>query len=135
MSNLESISPTPESAIACTLTLGEQDLREHDVAALFAQAIQTRELPDGYALAFPAAADSAHTLLDFIVVERACCPFFTFELTFAAPHDAIWLTLKGAEGVKEMLAATFPHLMTGHGAPSEPAEAPMTNEASRGAAE
>jgi hypothetical protein len=109
MSSLE--SSLPEPALACSLTQGELELREQDVATLFAQATGTRELPDGYALAFPTGADTAHRLLDFIIAERACCPFFTFELTFAAPHEAIWLSLRGPNDVKAMLAEMFPRLL------------------------
>jgi hypothetical protein len=120
MSNLER---APEPVIACSLNQEQLELREQDVAALFAQATQTRELPDGYALAFAAGADMAHALLDFVIAERACCPFFTFELTFAAPHGAIWLSLRGPHGVKAMLAETFPSLKGERGVSSEPTEA------------
>ena len=47
--------------------------------------------------------DWATKLLDFIVFERACCPFFTFELTFEPDSGPIWLRLRGQEGVKEFI--------------------------------
>jgi hypothetical protein len=126
MSNLER---SPDLAIACSLNQEQLELREQDVAALFAMAIQTRELPDGYALAFAAGADRAHELLDFVIAERACCPFFTFELTFAAPHEAVWLSLRGPEGIKPMLAETFPSLLGEPGTHSEPSETPAASGA------
>ena len=129
MSNLESFSPTQEPAIACSLNQEDLELREQDVVALFAQASQIRELADGYTLAFPAGADSAHTLLDFIIAERACCPFFSFELTFAAPHEAIWLSLRGPEGIKALLAETFPNLISPRGASGAPGATPASDEA------
>lgn len=51
------------------------------------------------------------TLLDFIVEERACCRFFTFELTFPAPHDTLWLTLSGGDTVKDLIGAMFPRII------------------------
>jgi hypothetical protein len=94
--------------VACTLSATELRARSEDVVApLFARAQRMEELPDGYRFAFPAEADAARHLLEFILSERACCPFFTFELTFASPHQAVWLSLRGGEGVKEFIAGTF----------------------------
>src|SRR5262245_11539904 len=93
--------------LACTLSADELQARHGDVAALFAAISRVRELPDGYDSAFPADAQAAHALLDFIVEERACCPFFTFTLSFIAPHDTIWLALRGGEDVKEFVRTSF----------------------------
>jgi hypothetical protein len=93
--------------IACNLSADELQARHGDVEALFAAVSRVRELPDGYDFAFPADAQAAHALLDFIVEERACCHFFTFALTFATPHDAIWLALRGGEDVKEFVRGSF----------------------------
>jgi hypothetical protein len=64
-------------------------------------------LPDGYSFAFPAEGDCGRDLLEFILSERACCDFLTFELSFPSPHEYIWLTLRGGEVVKEFLAGSF----------------------------
>ncbi len=93
--------------IACNLSGDELQARSGAVEALFASVSQVRELPDGYDFAFPADANTAHTLLDFIMEERACCPFFTFTLNFATPHEAIWLALRGGEGVKDFVRQGF----------------------------
>jgi hypothetical protein len=69
-----------------------------------------QELPDGYRFAFPAEADGVRDLVEFILSERACCPFFTFDLTLASPHESVWLSLRGGEGVKEFVAASFAEL-------------------------
>jgi hypothetical protein len=34
----------------------------------------------------------------------ACCPFFTFELTFEPDSGPIWLRVRGQEGVKEFIS-------------------------------
>jgi len=41
-------------------------------------------------------------LLEVIVAERACCPFFTFELIFTPDQGPLWLRLLGPEGAKEV---------------------------------
>jgi hypothetical protein len=94
--------------IACKLSGADLQSRQGAVDALFNAVSQVRELPEGYAFAFPADANTAHALLDFVMEERECCPFFTFTLTFAAPHEAIWLGLQGGEDVKEFVRASFP---------------------------
>lgn len=92
--------------MACSLTAAELRVRGEENAALFARAHNAQELPDGYCFAFPASEDDARDLLRFILAERACCPFFTFELAFPSPHQAIHLTVRGRAGVKEIVRAS-----------------------------
>src|SRR5262249_29172506 len=94
--------------VACTLSAAELRERGEDVVApLFARVERVQELPDGYRFAFPAEADGVRELLEFILSERACCPFFTFELAFPSPHQSVWLTLRGGKEVKEFVAGSF----------------------------
>ena len=93
----ESAVSTP---LACKLTGDDLRRRGEVVNDLFAHALAVSELPDGYRFTFPAGGDWAHNVLDFIVTERDCCPFYTFELTSPSPHQTHWLTVRGAEGVK-----------------------------------
>jgi len=93
--------------LACSLTADELRARGEENGTLFARVRDVKELPDGYRFTFPAEADGVPELLRFILAERACCPFFTFELTFASPHQAVWLTVRGREGVKEIVRDGF----------------------------
>lgn len=95
-----------EIALACSLTAAELRERGEENGTLFARALNAQELPDGYRFTFPAADKDVRDLLQFILAERACCPFFTFELAFPSPHDAISLTVRGREGVKEIVRAS-----------------------------
>jgi len=93
-----------ETIIACNL--GEEQLaaRERELAdEIFSKSEQLEELADGYALRFPGSDEWATRLFEFIAFERTCCPFFTFELVFEANQKAIWLRLRGGEGVKAMI--------------------------------
>jgi hypothetical protein len=102
-----------EIPLACSLTASELSVRGEENASLFAHAEGAEELPDGYRFTFPAEADFAPDLLQFVLAERACCPFFTFELTFPSPHQAIYLTVRGREGVKEIVRASVAATVNG----------------------
>lgn len=95
-----SAEPAP---LACKLTGNDLRRRGEVVDDLFQHARAVSDLLDGYRFAFPAGDDWVHALLDFVVEERACCPFYTFELASPTPHDTLWLTVRGGEGVKETL--------------------------------
>ena len=87
--------------LACSLSPDQLRERSLENEALFAHAQAMEELADGYRYTFPA--NAAAELLAFILAERDCCPFFTFELTFPSPHRAIQLAVRGQDGVKEIL--------------------------------
>ncbi|WIG57901.1 MAG: hypothetical protein OJF49_000646 [Ktedonobacterales bacterium] len=97
----------PDLPIACNLTASELRARGDEIASLFDHVLHMRELPDGYSFAFPGETSQAQALLDFIITERACCPFFTFELTFPSPHQAVWLDVRGGVGVKDFVRDTL----------------------------
>lgn len=92
-----------EVPLACTLSGSEQVTRAKEVNDLFKHVQQVNELADGYALRFPGTDTWANELMQFIIYERACCPFFTFALVFEPKQGSIWLHLRGAEGVKAII--------------------------------
>jgi hypothetical protein len=92
-----------EVPLACSLTEAELRVRGKENGSLFARTQDVEELPDGYRFTFPAEAEDARDLLAFVLAERACCPFFTFEMTFPSPHASIQLAVRGREGVKEIV--------------------------------
>ncbi len=101
MARNETDQTVTEIPSACTLTAEEQAAWRDGIGQTVFQGYrETRELPDGYALRFPGDARWAQTLLDFVMHERACCPFFAFQLRFEPNQGAIWLHLSGGEGVK-----------------------------------
>jgi hypothetical protein len=102
-------APAP---IACTLTEQELRVRQEEVTPLFGHVTAVRELPDGFAFAFPPDPGRAHDVLDLILAERDCCAFFTFDLTFPTPHDAIWLSLRGSAEIKEFVRGGFLNQVT-----------------------
>ncbi len=91
--------------VACTLGAAQRLTRQDEIARLFNRRSEVRELDDGYAVRFAGANDEAEALLRFIASERACCPFFTFELVFEEGQGPLWLRLRGPEGTKEIVEA------------------------------
>jgi hypothetical protein len=95
--------PISDSPIACSLAEHERVERGVEVGDLFQGVQQVRELVDGYAYRFPGDEEWASKLLKFIMGERSCCPFFTFELGFEPDEGPIWLYIHGPEGVKDFM--------------------------------
>ena len=101
------VNDSVDTPLACSLTSDELEVRGNENADLFAQVRGVEELADGYRFAFPAEGDGIPALLQFVLAERDCCPFFTFELSFPSPHQTVWLAVRGREGVKEIVRDGF----------------------------
>jgi hypothetical protein len=89
--------------VACSLTETELEVRGDENAELFAHARAVEELADGYRFSFPADDDGIPALVRFILAERACCPFFTFEVQFPSPHQVVWMAVRGNEEAKAIV--------------------------------
>jgi hypothetical protein len=46
-------------------------------------------------------------LVEWIELERKCCPFFGFEIRWTPKDEAVWLNLSGPEGVKDFILDEF----------------------------
>jgi hypothetical protein len=67
----------------------------------------TKELPDGYALRLKSETVSLAELAEWVGFESKCCPFFGFEIELQPNRGALWLKLRGAEGIKPFIRAEF----------------------------
>jgi len=100
----EAVRSQGNTPIACTLSGPQQARRRQEVAAeVFRVARRPGEIEDGYEFTFPGSAECADQLTGFVVFERACCPFFTFEIVFEPGAGPIVLKIRGPEGVKEII--------------------------------
>jgi hypothetical protein len=63
-----------------------------------------QELPRGWALRFPEDPALSRRLVEWVALERRCCPFLEFEILLGEKGDPVILRLTGGEGVKEILA-------------------------------
>ena len=94
-----------QTAMVCVLgALGPGEQRRQRTVGqdLLASVRETRELKDGYAMRFPAESEIIRLVAEFITLERQCCPFLSFELEVAS-GGAVWLRLRGGDGVKTFL--------------------------------
>jgi hypothetical protein len=89
--------------LACLLSPEQRAIRDDEIREVFTSFQQVQELTDGYSFQYPSEATWADKLLHFILEERKCCPFFSFELTFEPAQGPIWLSMRGQDGVKSMI--------------------------------
>lgn len=68
---------------------------------------EIKELSDGYAFRYAMDTVTFRNAAEFITLERLCCPFFEFELASEKENGAMWLRLKGREGVKDFIKIEF----------------------------
>jgi hypothetical protein len=64
-----------------------------------------RELPNGYEFEFPADASTFQLVAEWVIGERACCPFFDIDMRLEREGGSLWLSLTGREGVKQFIQA------------------------------
>ena len=76
-------------------------------SALFVERVlERRDLADGYAFRFEA--DAVVDLARFVMNERRCCPFLSFEISVASDGGPVWLRMTGPDGARELLAQELP---------------------------
>lgn len=66
---------------------------------------EVQETADGYAARLDPDPALAHDALDWLLLERRCCPFLRLELRLDPSVGSVWLRFGGGPGVKEFLAA------------------------------
>lgn len=95
-----------DSTLICDLgAIAPSEREAHLVTtrALLESATGISELPDGYAVSWPAEAGIIRDVAAFIANERLCCAFLRFEMLLEPGDRPLWLKLTGGEGVKEFL--------------------------------
>ena len=81
--------------LACSLT----SFDEHaSLLQKVSSAIISQEFDNStFTLEFAYTADTSHLVLDFVVKEQVCCPFFDFDLQFRKNPDTLKLKITSAE--------------------------------------
>ena len=64
-----------------------------------------QEIPRGYAFRFPDDRTLSRKLVEWVALERRCCPFLEFEILLGLEGEPVILRLTGEDGVREFLAA------------------------------
>jgi DNA-binding transcriptional MerR regulator len=89
--------------LACTLTGSDMPQRLQDWADLVSAATARETIPAGERLEFPSTSALAARIGELCALEQACCPFFTFALTFTS--DRITLQVSAPAGAAELVTA------------------------------
>ena len=95
-----------QSPLACDMTAIPAEQRPLHLAQsreLFSEIEETRELSDGYEFRFADGPNVLKRLVDFVSLEKLCCPFLNFAIEIEAESGPVWLRLTGREGVKEFI--------------------------------
>jgi hypothetical protein len=94
------------SPLRCELfVLSDRDRLRRDelVSALGHSLRELYELEQGYGLVFEPSAGTLAELVEFIALERLCCPFLNFQLNVQSDNGPVRLEMTGREGVKQFL--------------------------------
>lgn len=70
---------------------------------LFTDEVETEELEDGYLFFFEDEGEVATKLLDFLDIEKQCCPFFKFDLSILPFKQGMALKISGGPRVKSFI--------------------------------
>ena len=104
-------APPPSPPIACVSTAFTLEQRARYRAltdALAPEIREVRETEGGFAFRLSAEAGACLRAMEFVTLERLCCPFLTFRIEIPPAGDSLTLTLSGPPGTKEVLADELP---------------------------
>lgn len=68
---------------------------------------ERRELPDGYSFRINNGRMTTDQLVEWVNLERQCCPFFRFQILWEPENGPVWLHLIGSQGVKDFILVEF----------------------------
>src|SRR5215204_2973872 len=100
------MTETKQSPLACDMTSIAPEQRQTHLAAsreLFLRIRETHELSDGYKFQFADEPNVLSRLVEFVTLEKLCCPFLNFAIEIEAENGPVWLRLSGRDGVKAFI--------------------------------
>ncbi len=101
---IEMDSTANSSFLVCKLSGPELQKRKAALQLeIFSNVKKYLELENGYAFYFDDREGFLEKLLDYMLAERKCCPFFEFDLTIKPDNEGIELSLTGPDGVKDLM--------------------------------
>jgi hypothetical protein len=110
MESTRKAASIPVACVPLALT-GEERARSAELRQKIAADIgQFLELPDGYAFRLSGDPEGLRSVAEWVPLERRCCPFLEFRLSWLAGADHPELALIGPEGTKEFLHGEIPSI-------------------------
>ena len=101
---------SPEIPLACRLDAldAEERFRRHVLwQDLRGGALEIAEREGGFSFRFPSSAHVLSKLVEFVSLERVCCPFLHFEIDIHPGGGPLWLHVGGNAQVKAFLQETL----------------------------
>ena len=93
-----------EKVISCKLSSSElQKYKSRVIARLKNSIIKREELANGYQYFLEGSDTMIDDIISFIKTERACCNFFTFNLSIEDHKTSVVLSITGPKGAKEFI--------------------------------
>jgi hypothetical protein len=97
-----------QRSFACDLGALSGDERTR--RATLASRVSTRfrevqEISDGYAVRLDPDPANVRDALEWLLLERRCCPFLCLDLSFEPSNGPVWFRFRGGPGVKQFLAS------------------------------
>lgn len=90
--------------LVCQLTGPEMQVRKAALQqVIFSKVTAFDEVETGFVFHFADQDDFLLHLIDYMLAEQACCPFFQFDLSIQANHGGIVWQVSGPPAAKEML--------------------------------
>src|SRR5262245_13398501 len=90
----------------------EQRARQRELGKVLRAAVaRSREVKDGYEFELPGNVETYRALTEFVPFERACCPFFEFNIRLEREGGPLYWRLTGREGVKDFIREEFKWLL------------------------
>lgn len=81
----------------------EQTRRAALAEQMTARFVSIDETADGYRARLPYHPTVARDALEWLLLERRCCPFLSLELGFEPDSEMMWMRFGGGPGVKAFL--------------------------------
>lgn len=105
---LKTTLPISSTPIICVDNLSAAELKRRGELSLRLKRLvgKAEPIPQGFRLRLPAELKLAE-LIEWIGVERRCCPFLTFDLIFPPDGGPTTLRIVGGKGVQDFLANVF----------------------------
>jgi hypothetical protein len=100
----------PKPGFFCNLnamTPKERARHEKLGKKLWQSGVEVKELEDGYAFRLEQGKISLVEVAEWISGENKCCSFFHFEVELQPKPSQLWLKIRGEEGIKQFIRATF----------------------------
>jgi hypothetical protein len=99
--------------LACNLGVfsPEERARYDELRAELLSAAHVEQIHGGYAIRLPGGDETLRGVAEWVLLERRCCPFISFSISFGDAGQPLRVALTGDAAVEEVLRAEFGSLV------------------------